>query len=677
MSSAISIDRARHERRERQPHPVLGLIVQLVAARARRRIIWLDALREHGSGTDDPDTEQRFYAEQQSLASTNERIAELEQACNQSEPNPLQGIAALFDLTRPELDLFKTCLAPALEPAIGELYGRLHGHPDRRHATEPLAARLFGWGRRTLWNPAGGLATWGLIEAVDVGPGQTRPLFVDPHVLACMQGEISVDAELVGLAAMIPAKSPLEGWPVAQVCTRVEASLEHGYPLRFIVMGPAACGRRSLAAAVAQRLGMGALAVDCDDIDDERWPSIYVRVVRLALMANVIPVWHGERVDRRWPKIVAPPPVQFVVCEDPSKLRAQIGAVDERIVVPSPSLDERRALWRRMVPSCAAWTDEARERLAVRHRLSVGDIAEIGRRMPTDATAAASHAREHTRGRLGELGQLLDCPFGWDDLVLADRVRETLEDFTFEASERAVFWEAPGPRRLFPRGTGLVALLTGPPGTGKTMAAQVVAAELELDLFRINLATVISKYIGETAKNLDTIFSRAARMNAVLLFDEADALFSKRTEVKDSHDRYANTDTNYLLQLLEDYRGIALLASNKKNNIDAAFIRRIRYVLDFARPDGKQRWIIWRKILGELLGAESLRQLEPAVAVLAETVDISGAQIKNSVLAAVFVARRRREPLSIEHLICGIDRELGKEGRAINDRERERLRRHG
>src|SRR5690606_11006597 len=226
------------------------------------------------------------------------------------------------------------------------------------------------------------------------------------------------------------------------------------------------------------------------------------------------------------------------------------------------------------------------------------------------------HAREQTRGRLGELGQLLDCPFDWDDLVLADKLRETLEDFTFEASERAVFWEAPEPRRLFPRGTGLVALLTGPPGTGKTMAAQVIAAQLELDLFRINLATVISKYIGETAKNLDRIFSRAARMNAVLLFDEADALFSKRTEVKDSHDRYANTDTNYLLQLLEDYQGIALLASNKKNNIDPAFIRRIRYVLDFQRPDADQRRTVWRRVLGELLGTEALRPLEPAVAVL-------------------------------------------------------------
>jgi SpoVK/Ycf46/Vps4 family AAA+-type ATPase len=195
-------------------------------------------------------------------------------------------------------------------------------------------------------------------------------------------------------------------------------------------------------------------------------------------------------------------------------------------------------------------------------------------------------------------------------------------------------------------------------------------------LFRINLAAVVSKYIGETAKNLDKIFSRATRMNAVLLFDEADALFSKRTDVKDSHDRYANTDTNYLLQLLEDYQGLALLATNKKNNIDPAFVRRIRYVFEFRRPDVAQRRTIWRRVLGELLGADLLRGLETTIAVLAEVVELSGAQIKNAVLAAVFVARRRRRAVGVEELLRGIDRELGKEGRGLSDRERERLRRH-
>ncbi len=222
-----------------------------------------------------------------------------------------------------------------------------------------------------------------------------------------------------------------------------------------------------------------------------------------------------------------------------------------------------------------------------------------------------------------------------------------------------------------------MALFSGPPGTGKTMAAQVIAADLELDLFRIDLAAVVSKYIGETAKHLAQIFIRASRMNAVLLFDEADALFAKRTEVKDSHDRYANADTSYLLQLLEEYRGIVILASNKKQNIDPAFIRRVRYVFEFPRPDAAERRKIWRQVIGELSDVETLKRLDATIEALAANIELSGAQIKNAVLASIFVARRSRDPLTMPHLLRGLERELGKEGRSVGTRERERLIRDG
>jgi SpoVK/Ycf46/Vps4 family AAA+-type ATPase len=187
---------------------------------------------------------------------------------------------------------------------------------------------------------------------------------------------------------------------------------------------------------------------------------------------------------------------------------------------------------------------------------------------------------------------------------------------------------------------------------------------------------VVSKYIGETAKHLARIFARAAKMNAVLLFDEADALFSKRTEVKDSHDRYANTDTSYLLQLLEEHDGIVILATNKKQNIDPAFIRRIRYVFDFPRPEAGERGKIWSKLIGDLAGREALMRLEIAIGLLAGNVECSGAQIKNAVLAGMFACRRNWEPLSLVHLLRGVERELSKEGRALGAHERERLMRH-
>jgi SpoVK/Ycf46/Vps4 family AAA+-type ATPase len=243
----------------------------------------------------------------------------------------------------------------------------------------------------------------------------------------------------------------------------------------------------------------------------------------------------------------------------------------------------------------------------------------------------------------------------------------------FEARERVRVWEGPAAQRLFPRGRGLIALMTGNPGTGKTMAAQVIAAELGLDLFRIDLAASVSKYIGETAKNLRRIFARAAEMNAVLLFDEADALFSKRTEVKDSHDRYANTDTNYLLQLLEGFDGIALLASNKRQNIDLAFVRRLRYVLDFPRPDAAERLRIWQRLVRELFGEATEVELHGLLRSTADAVELTGAQIKLALLGGIFAARQDGSTLTGAHLCVGIERELVKSGRSLGLKERERV----
>lgn len=180
--------------------------------------------------------------------------------------------------------------------------------------------------------------------------------------------------------------------------------------------------------------------------------------------------------------------------------------------------------------------------------------------------------------------QLMKCTHGWDDLVIANHLKDSLKRFVFEAKERKQLWEQKNVRNQSPNVMGLVCLFTGGSGTGKTMAAQVIAGELNLDLFRIDLSQVVSKYIGETEKNLEKLLARAESMDVLLCFDEADALFGKRTDVKDSHDRYANIEVSYLLQLMEEYRGIVILSTNRKANIDSGFTRRLRYVLDFPKP---------------------------------------------------------------------------------------------
>ena len=287
---------------------------------------------------------------------------------------------------------------------------------------------------------------------------------------------------------------------------------------------------------------------------------------------------------------------------------------------------------------------------------------------------AAQAVRGLARGRLAALTQQLECPFTWDDLVVPAATENLLKSIAYEAEQHPTFWEQPTPRRLFPQGQGLLALFSGHPGTGKTMAAQVIAAHLGQDLFRVNLAQYVSKWVGETAKHCEQLLNQAAEMDAVLFFDEADAIFAKRSaEMRDAQDRFANTDAAYLLQAIESYRGVAFLATNLKGNIDPAFFRRLRYVVEFAKPDAAHRRQLWHKLVGELAGEARQRQLAPVLDAIAAGVEATAAQTKYALLGALFAARRERAELSGRHLLLGLENELGKEGRAVGPRNREKI----
>ncbi|MBE9066458.1 ATP-binding protein [Leptolyngbya cf. ectocarpi LEGE 11479] len=669
---------------------ILELIVMRVRLKAQRRVAWLNHLWGHeaissASGFeqylqtclddgDRPSAEASWY--ETSAGMLNDRINQVEQQLAQDEK--LQRLAAMFHLSEPELDVLQGCVAIAADPTLGPVYGYLQQHSARTYTTETLVARLFDYGYQSLWNPTGPLAIWGLVRAGEAAAGEPLPLAVDAAVVDWLQGTLRLDTELVERVNSVQPHPALDSWPVEETAKNVEKLLQHQAAVRVLVKGPAASGRRTFAAAVAARFGLEILSVDTSQISEADWSDFFVRTQRLAVMGGLALAWYGSGLHHSWLRQIAPAPLQFVICEENFQdLSSCIHAVDHPVTLPVPTLEERRRLWNTAIPEAGSWQIAERETLVSRYRLSVGEIMAVGQRQPASPQDAAAIARELTRQRLGNLGQLLNCPFSWDDLVLPGRVRQELEDVIFEAQERSTFWEQSQAQRLFPRGTGLVALFSGPPGTGKTMAAQVLAADLALDLFRIDLATVVSKYIGETAKHLGQIFARATRMNAVLLFDEADSLFSKRTEVKDSHDRHANADTSYLLQLLEDYRGIVILATNKKQNIDPAFTRRMRYVLDFPRPDKSQRYQIWTQVIGEMCGQEICQGLNSTISTLAEGVELSGAQIKNAVLSAIFMARRQREAIGMPHLLRGVERELNKEGRSMGSREKGRLMNNG
>jgi SpoVK/Ycf46/Vps4 family AAA+-type ATPase len=263
------------------------------------------------------------------------------------------------------------------------------------------------------------------------------------------------------------------------------------------------------------------------------------------------------------------------------------------------------------------------------------------------------------------LARKIEPRYGWDDLVLPPDTKAQLQEICQHAEYRPVVYGQWGFDRKLSLGKGLNVLFAGPPGTGKTMGAEVIAHELRLDLYRIDLSQIVSKYIGETEKNLDRIFTAAENSNAILFFDEADALFGKRSEVRDSHDRYANIEISYLLQKMEEYVGISILATNLRQNLDEAFVRRLQAIVEFPFPDEEYRRHIWESVFPKEtpLGADVRFDL------LAHEVRLAGGNIKNIALAASFCAAANRGIVTLSHLVHAAGREHQKLARSWNPAE--------
>jgi hypothetical protein len=674
-------------------------ILAVIRARARLRRTWLgtvwsgeqemasrpDFVRasEVVTALDDrdaPQAERRWAAGHPEVQSSLAAIRATEDALVADGTSRLVQLAERFGLELSDLHVVMTCLALDVDPSLARVYAYLQDSADRAYVTPELVARLFGHGRTTQISSESSLRLWGLVAERDAAPGEPRALELDPLVRDWLVGRDELDRCLVSAARLVPAPPALPSWPISGTLERLRRPVAQGQStrMRVVILGSEGSGRRSFAACIAEELGLGLLAIDADAIDDAEWPVVWARAQRQAFLGACALMWHGDRAGRAFghaSRALPPFPVQFIATDATSAPPAWPGIFDLVVQMPVPSLAERRALWRGLVPSAETWPEDELEALAITHRVHVGEIVDAARKGLASAEEAARGVRESARGRIETLAQRLDTPFRWADLVVGDGVRDALEDLVFEAKDRVTFWEKPAARRMFPQGQGLVALFTGLPGTGKTMAAQVIANALGVDLFRIDLSAVVSKYVGETSKNLERVLVAAARMDVVLLFDEADALFGKRVAIEDAQDRFANTDTNHLLQAIESYRGVAVLASNRKANIDPAFTRRIRYILDFSAPDATQRLAIWRSVTSELANGAG-PGLDPALVSLADSVEVTGAQIKSSLLHAFFAARREKTALSARHLLRGLERELMKDGRTLGARQKERVAAH-
>ena len=331
--------------------------------------------------------------------------------------------------------------------------------------------------------------------------------------------------------------------------------------------------------------------------------------------------------------------------------------------VPMPDLNEREAAWSAHTDGADTGDVSAKFRLSLSQ---IGEAAEVATITATTRGAEAPEAadldlgaRHASSSRLGELAARLTPRYRWSDLVLPDRQRETLGSISAYLRHRDRVLTEWGYEKTVARTQGLKVLFAGESGTGKTMAAEVLAGELGLELFRVDLATIVSKYIGETEKNLDRIFDAAVGSNAILFFDEADALFGKRSDVSDAHDRYANIEVAYLLQKMEGYPGAVILATNFRQNIDDAFVRRLDFVIDFPFPEPDDRKLIWRLLLPE----EAPLAGDVDLDFLATQFKLSGGAIRNCSLGAAFQAADEGTSITMRHLVRAVAQEFGKQGR--------------
>ena len=572
------------------------------------------------------------------------------------------------------------CAAPELHPRYGRLYAYLQDDVTRRLPSPRLVASLLtGEGVEphdvlACFAPDARLVSVGAVRLLE--PDPAVPLADRPAKLADRLAAFILGAGTGLLEAGAPValrrvalRSGITGRD--ESVAEVARSLQADTHLPLVVCGPDA------AAIVATAAGRPLVLLDVRDLER---PRALADATLAAALEHALLCFDGLE-DLTAGRTVAP------ARADRQPPRA-LGA--DRAHAPRGAGAQRshRAARRAAVPVVrrapngvgrvqrrheARPTSPPSSGLSIEQILAAAEVSRVAARSrgldvpePADLDLGARHA---SSSRLGDLAARLTPAYSFDDLVLPERQREMLRSISAYLRHRDQVLSEWGYERTVARSQGLKVLFAGESGTGKTMAAQVLAAELGLDLFRVDLATVVSKYIGETEKNLERIFTAADDSNAILFFDEADALFGKRSEVSDSHDRYANIEVAYLLQRMELYPGAVILATNFRRNIDDAFVRRLDFVVDFPFPEAEDRKKIWRLVLPQSAPVAADIDLD----FLAAQFKLSGGAIRNCSLAAAFRAADDNGEISMEHLVRAVAQEYGKQGRLTLEADFERF----
>ncbi len=599
------------------------------------------------------------------------------------EPPPaLVILSQRFGLSRFEAELLLLCAALELDTSIAGLCARAQNDLGRPYPTFALALTLFDQPAWEALSPERPLRYWRLIE-INQPAGQpltSSSLRADERIINYIKGLNYLDDRLAPLLYPLDSGPGAEYLPPSQqgVVRTIVNYLEQHNGMRLPVielLGSDSSSKRLIAGSAVAELGLRLFRLPAEVLpqqagDLEAFARLWQRESVLLPIALYLDAAELERnttsdgAGAAITRLLGRSDGLFFL--DTREVWSGLNRPTLGLDIAKPTPVEQQMAWAAALETVDASTTA---QLAGQFNLSLSEIQQIAREaraasppdQPPSLAPLWEACQRHTRPRLDALAQRLDPRANWEDLVLPDHDLYLLRQIASQVRQRSQVYDEWGFRRRMNRGLGISALFAGESGTGKTMAAEVIANDLRLNLYRIDLSAVVSKYIGETEKNLRKLFDAAEDGGAILFFDEADALFGKRSEVKDSHDRYANIEINYLLQRMEAYGGLAILATNMKNALDTAFMRRLRFIVNFTFPGIAERKLIWRRALPPETPTEGLDFDRLA------KITLTGGSIHNIALNAAFLAARAATPVTMPLLLDAARTEYRKLEKPINE----------